>query len=137
MECAELKVSVNTLNGSPLITVTGKTDVWYAQALEDVISGLPISTRALTLDISSASFPEVESLSTLIRMLRIVSGELRVAVIAGGSTVSMLRLAGLEPRVVFCMSHEQAADVVRVKPEYLTSRRMAKTSRVRELPLAA
>lgn len=138
MNYQELKISVSTFNGSPLVVVEGKVDEWYAKALEDVLDDILTQGKgAVAIDLTQARFSCIESYSTLIRMLRIASMEARVAVIAGRNTSSMLNMAGLESKIMLCDELEQAAEFVRVKPEYLTSRRMARKSNVEEMPLAA
>lgn len=117
------------------MAVRGDVDAWHSQALEDMMEGFILQdAAALTLDVSQASFSDVESISNLVRMLRTAQTEMKVTTVASGKIAEVLGRANLSLVVADRGTDEQSANTVR---EYLTSRRMAPKTVERELPLAA
>ncbi|MEN6370494.1 MAG: hypothetical protein ABFD64_00620 [Armatimonadota bacterium] len=134
----EPTIGISTLNSYPLITLNGTVTAWHERALEDVIDNcIAEGAGSVTLDISRASFPEAESLSMLIRTLRISCRYAHIAVVAGDRTSAILASAKLGSNVDILATLDEAFDVPRPMPEYLTSRRITQTEEKLELPVAA
>jgi anti-anti-sigma regulatory factor len=135
MKLKEVSIAVTPLNEQPYIMIQGKVDAWHASTVEDVVESFIIQgTPEITLDISRASFPDVEGLSTLIRTLRVASDEMRMSVVASDSTSAILSRANLSAEVLVAESGEHTTSV---QKEYYSSRWMPRKSERRELPLAA
>ena len=138
MDYLDLKISISEFRGAPLVTVEGTMDACRAQSLEDVMESFMLDgTDELILDVTQASFSDVEGASSLIRTLRIVSRDLRVSVVAPSKLAGTLKCAGLEPYLTMCSSLDQVYEGGKKGEEFLTSRWMARAADDSELPLAA
>ncbi|MEN6521953.1 MAG: hypothetical protein ABFD46_12490 [Armatimonadota bacterium] len=134
----EPTIAINTLSSYPLVTLKGTVTTWHGLALDDVIDNcITEGAGSVTLDITQASFPEAESLSTLIRTLRISCRYAHIAVVAGDRTAAILSSAKLGSNVDILATLDEAFDIPRPIPEYLTSRRITQTAEKLELPMAA
>lgn len=134
----EPAIIASALSGYPLITLKGTVTPWHERAVDDVIDNcLTEGAGSMTLDVTQASFPDAESLSMLIRTLRISCRQAHIAVVAGDAIISILDSAKLGSNVDILGALDEAFDVPRPMPEYLTSRRITQTVEKLELPLAA
>lgn len=138
MQRKEVAIQVAPQDGVPYVTISGQIDDWHAATVDDVLTSfVQQDTDALTLDLSSASFVGVESLSGLIRSIRTVSVLMDTAIIAGDKTAELLRRADLGPDVKIAANSElDDSSVVRPR-EYYSSRFVPRQKDDRELPLAA
>jgi len=138
MDHPGLSVSIRSLAGLPLVAVSGTIDAWQIETVDSIVQRFPLDDRpVLVLDLSDATFTDVESLSGLIRLLRTASGEMRIAAVTTAAISAVLRCANLEPGVTLCSTIDSAEEMLRSQPEYLTSRWMAAKAEEEELPLAA
>jgi hypothetical protein len=135
---SEPAISINSLSGYPLITLKGTVSPLHERAVEDVIDNyLTEGAGSITFDVSEALFPEAESLSMLVRTLRISSRQIHIAVVANGTGASILNMAKLGSNVDILATLNEASNIPRPLPEYLTSRRTTQRTQDIELPLAA
>jgi anti-anti-sigma factor len=138
MNIEGLTISISAFKGTPLVTVIGNVDACRAQSLEDVMESFLIDGAAgVTLDVTQASFTDIEGSSALVRMLRVISRDVQVAVAASSKIATTLRFAGLEPYMTICSGLDQVYQQSGEREEFLTSRWMASTANDEELPLAA
>lgn len=138
MKPKELAITVTPQDGLPHVTIQGKVDSWHAHTVEDVFESFLLQdTEALSVDISRASFTGIESMSCLIRTLRVASKDMQMALVAGDSTAELLRRAGLGPEVIVRTREEVGDDDSALPKEYFSSRFVPRKSRQDELPLAA
>lgn len=134
----ELAINISTLNCYPLITLEGTVSPWHEQTVEDVIDTcLTEGAGSITLDITGADLSDAESLSMLIRTLRLGSMQAHIAVVADGSIASTLDMAKIGANVDILQTLTEASNMPRPMPEFLTSRRVSKSQEIFELPLAA
>ncbi len=136
MKKRELSITVTPQQGLPHVIVEGYVDSWHAQTLEDVVeSFIEQEAEAISIDISEARFSGIESISSLIRSIRIASCDMRLALVAGDSTAAILQQANLGPEIVVRTPEE--VNSPRRPAEYYSSRFVPKKSTFDELPLAA
>jgi anti-anti-sigma regulatory factor len=132
MQHKELAISITTLDDSPVITLNGPINMWHAQTVEDILEGyVDEDAVALTIDMTQAAVLNAESISLLIRTLRIACNEKNLTVIAGNSIIPMLKMAGLDSNMRICSKIDQSAESSRKEPAYLTSRWMAQEAEER------
>ena len=138
MENQDFTISISTFKEAPLVTVVGTADACRAETLEDVMEGLFLDgAEDIALDVTEASFADIESTSILIRMLRMVSREVQVVVAAYPKLSATIRHAGLAPYLTICSSLADPYEGDRQNGKFLTSRWIAHHIDDEELPLAA
>jgi anti-anti-sigma regulatory factor len=138
MKLKELAITVTPQQGLPHVTIQGKVDSWHARTVEDVFESFVLQdTPQISVDISRASFVDVESLSSLVRALRIASTDMRMALVAADSTVDILKKAGLGPEIAVMTADEAGVDESSAPREYYSSRWTPPKTNQDELPLAA
>ncbi len=137
MNYPEPTVSITSLNGRPVIKLSGDISTWHLQSVEDIVENyLTEPTASIIMDTTDATFTDFEAISMLIRAVRSVCMELGVTIVAEGRILEVLMIAGLEPQVAICRNIDQAAESVKYTPqmEYLTSRWVAKTAVTKDFP---
>lgn len=138
MDYPELTIAITESYDFPIVTVCGAVHASNARTIEDVIDGFHEQERnSLALDVSQASFLGIEATATLVRVLRTVNPDVRLAIVAGDNIATVLDMANFGPTIKVCANMEQAADFVVPAGEFYTSRWMGQTAGDNELPLAA
>ncbi len=138
MECQQLSIAVDDLIGVPKVTVRGQMDEWYDQAVSGVFAGFhEQGASSLVLDIAGLNFAGTNGATSMINVLRKLSPEMCVHVVASKLSAKVLERADLGPAVRLYSSTDQIADNMSSGSEDLTSRWMPESTDDSEMPLAA
>lgn len=103
MDYPEFAVSIGTLDDNPLITLKGIMNAWHVKTVEDVVSHyVSGEILSITIDASQVVLNNAETLSLLIRMLRAMTDNFKVNIIAPSDISPLLELANLGPNMQIC-----------------------------------
>jgi len=138
MRTPELSISVGDLLGVPRVTLRGYMDGWHDQAVIGVLAGLSEqSVTSLVMDLTALRFTGVDGATGLIRILRSISPEQAVHIVAAGTPDKVLKRAKLGPSVRLYTSADEIADYLAPEDDFFTSRWLPPTADDAEQPLAA
>ena len=138
MANSELYISVGELLGVPRVTLSGYMDGWHDQAILGILTGVHDGgANSLVLDVARMNFRGVDGATALIRVLRMLSPELCVHLVASGASKDVLCKADMGSNIRHYSSTDEIAESFGAHEEYLTSRWMASECQDTQLPLAA
>jgi len=137
-EYPQLSVETTTINGRPLIKVSGTLDGWHYQTIEEALRGqMSLETDAIIVDLSDLQFASIGGMYALVEALRSVQYDVKVYAVATGDVSRVLHRTRFDLRVSLFRGLDEAAALVLPDDSGLAAKILRLGEDEGELPKAA